>query len=139
MNKKTPNGQRRTPNTELGSWRVAELSDGQCGSKRKPAYNLEDRLLEFSLKPSSRVLRKLLPAYDVTSKDELYSKIGSGIITLEELKKILRKNTKNKWIRYWELQFTSSSSKNKKPVPKIQTMVSIIYVQYKRFIGLKVL
>ena len=84
----------------------------------KGKKDLEDRLKEFSLKPSSRVLRKLLPAYDVTSKDELYSKIGSGIITLEELKKILRKNTKNKWIRYWELQFTSSSSKNKKTAPE---------------------
>ena len=48
MNKKTPNSQRRTPNIELRSWRVAELSDGEYGSKRKPAYNLEDRLLEFA-------------------------------------------------------------------------------------------
>ncbi len=47
MNKKTPNAQRRTPNIELRIWRVAELSDGDYGSKRKPAYNLEDRLLEF--------------------------------------------------------------------------------------------
>jgi guanosine-3',5'-bis(diphosphate) 3'-pyrophosphohydrolase len=83
----------------------------------KGKNDLEERLKEFNLKPSSRVLRKLLPAYDVRTKDELYSKIGSGIITLEELKKILRKNTKNKWIRYWELQFTSSSSKNKKTAP----------------------
>jgi len=48
MNKKTPNAQRRTPNIKLRIWRVAELSDGDYGSKRKPAYNLEDRLLEFA-------------------------------------------------------------------------------------------
>jgi len=48
MNKKTPNAQRRTPNIELRSWRVAEFGDGEYGSKRKPAYNLEDRLLEFA-------------------------------------------------------------------------------------------
>ena len=48
MKKRTPNAQRRTPNAELGSWRVAELFDGEYGSKRKPAYNLEDRLLEFA-------------------------------------------------------------------------------------------
>ncbi len=76
---------------------------------------LEEKLLEYNLKPSSRIFKKLLPAYEVRSKDELYSKIGTGIITLEDLKKILRKNTKNKWIRYWELQLTSSSSRNKKP------------------------
>jgi four helix bundle protein len=48
MNKKTPNAQRRTTNIELRTWRVAEFGDGEYGSKRKPAYNLEDRLLEFA-------------------------------------------------------------------------------------------
>ena len=85
--------------------------------RQKGKQILEDKLLEFSLKPSSRIFKKLLPSYEVVSKDELYSKIGSGIITLEDLKKILKKNTKNKWIRYWELQFTSSA-KTKKPAPK---------------------
>ena len=47
-----------------------------------------------------------MPEYEVVSKDELYSKIGSGIINLDDLKKVLKKNTKNKWIRYWELQLT---------------------------------
>jgi len=40
------------------------------------------------------------------SKDELYSKIGSGIIKLDDVVKVLKKNTKSKWIRYWELQLT---------------------------------
>jgi len=66
---------------------------------------LVEKLKEYNLKPSSRIFRKLLPEYEVISKDELYSKIGSGIIILDDLKKILKKNTKNKWIRYWGLQF----------------------------------
>jgi guanosine-3',5'-bis(diphosphate) 3'-pyrophosphohydrolase len=81
---------------------------------------LEDKLKEYNLKPSSRIFKKLLPAYEVRSKDELYSKIGTGIVSLEDLKKILRRNTKNKWIRYWDLQFTSSA-KNKKPPDKKTT------------------
>jgi four helix bundle protein len=48
MTKKTPNVQRRTPNTELRSWHVAELPDGEYDSGRKRAYDLEDRLLEFA-------------------------------------------------------------------------------------------
>jgi four helix bundle protein len=48
MTKKTPNAQRRTPDIELRSWRVAELLDGEHDSQRKPTYNLEDRLLEFA-------------------------------------------------------------------------------------------
>jgi guanosine-3',5'-bis(diphosphate) 3'-pyrophosphohydrolase len=70
---------------------------------------LEEKLDSLNLKPSHRIFRKLLPNYQVTSKDELYSKIAIGIINLDDLKKILQKNTKNKWIRYWTLQFGSKS------------------------------
>ena len=77
---------------------------------------LEEELSSLNLKPSSRIFKKLLPGYEVTSKDELYSKIGTGITKLDNLKKILKKNTKNKWIRYWQIQFAKSSQKNKKPV-----------------------
>lgn len=89
---------------------------------------LEEKLLELKLKPSHRIFRKLLPNYEVSSKDELYSKIGLGIIHLDNLKKVLKKNTKNKWIQYWSLQFAargkkpeevngkSKKQKSKKPV-----------------------
>ncbi len=77
---------------------------------------LEEELSKLNLKPSSRIFKKLLPGYEVTSKDELYSKIGSSIIKLDNLKKILKKNTKNKWIRYWQIQFSKTTQRNKKPV-----------------------
>ena len=76
---------------------------------------LEDELRKLKLRPSSRIFRKLLPEYDVTSKDELYSKIGSGIVHLDELSKVLKKNTKNKLIKYWSLQFSRSTQRNPKP------------------------
>lgn len=74
---------------------------------------VEKKLAEFGIKPSSRVFKKILPAYEVLSKDELYSKVGSGLISLDNLKKVLKRNTKSKWIRYWELQFSKSSQKRK--------------------------
>ncbi len=70
---------------------------------------LEDKLNEIKLQPSSRIFKKLLPAYDSTSKDELYSKLGSEIIDLVDLKKILRKNTKSKWVKYWELSINKAA------------------------------
>ena len=79
----------------------------------KGKHILEEKLNEFNLKPSSRIFKKLLPSYEVTSKDELYSKIGSGMISLEELKKILKKNSQSKWIRYWSLQFGFSGKGRK--------------------------
>jgi GTP diphosphokinase / guanosine-3',5'-bis(diphosphate) 3'-diphosphatase len=77
---------------------------------------LESKLEELKLKPSNRIFRKLLPSYMVTSKDELYSKIGIGIILLDDLQRILKKNTKNKWIRYWSLQFGSRGKRPEKDV-----------------------
>ncbi len=74
---------------------------------------VEKKLAEFGIQPSSRVFKKILPAYEVISKDELYSKVGSGLISLENLKKVLKKNTKSKWIRYWELQFSKSAHRKK--------------------------
>ncbi len=74
---------------------------------------VEKKLAELGVTPSSRVFKKILPAYEVLSKDELYSKVGSNLISLEDLKKILKKNTKSKWIKYWGLQFASNSLRKK--------------------------
>ena len=73
---------------------------------------LIDKLKELNLTPSSRILKKLVPAYKSTHKDELYSKIGSGIISLDDLKEILSKNTKNKWVRVWDLSVGRSQKKS---------------------------
>ncbi len=75
---------------------------------------LIDKLKELNLTPSSRILKKLVPAYDSTHKDELYSKIGSGITTLDDLKEVLSKNTKNKWVRVWDLSVGRSQKKTEK-------------------------
>src|SRR5437660_7517229 len=57
--KKTSNAERRTPNVEFGRWRIAEIGDGEYGSKSKPVYDLEDRLLEFA--PNIIELTESLP------------------------------------------------------------------------------
>ncbi|MCK5137629.1 MAG: bifunctional (p)ppGpp synthetase/guanosine-3',5'-bis(diphosphate) 3'-pyrophosphohydrolase [Bacteroidales bacterium] len=73
---------------------------------------LIEKLKELNLTPSSRILKKLVPAYNSTHKDELYSKIGSGIVSLDDLKDILSKNTKNKWVRVWDLSLGRSQKKS---------------------------
>jgi GTP pyrophosphokinase len=73
---------------------------------------LEKKLKELNLKPSSRIFQKLLPAYNVSNKEELYSKIGSDLINLDDLPKILRKNAKNKWVHYWEITLGLAKDEN---------------------------
>jgi GTP diphosphokinase / guanosine-3',5'-bis(diphosphate) 3'-diphosphatase len=64
---------------------------------------LEEQLKKLNLSPGGRVFKKILPAYESTNKDQLYSKIGTGMVSLDNLKDILSKNTKNKWVRVWDL------------------------------------
>lgn len=91
---------------------------------------LEAKLKDLKVHPSGRVLRKIIPEYEVVTKDELYSKIGSGIIKLDNLKKILKKNSKNKIIRYWGLQLLKSTSSSK-PKKEIEVPKQVPKFNYK--------
>ena len=64
---------------------------------------LEERLSEYNVTLSGRVLRKLMPAYECRNKDELYTKIGAGIISLENLDKLLKENSSRKILKFWKL------------------------------------
>jgi GTP diphosphokinase / guanosine-3',5'-bis(diphosphate) 3'-diphosphatase len=77
---------------------------------------LEERLSDLKLRPNARIIQKLLPAYDVSNKDEFYSKVGTGIIQLEDLEQVLKRNTKSKWVNYWSLQLGKASLIGKKAV-----------------------
>ena len=64
---------------------------------------LRMRLEEHNVTLSGRVLRKLMPAYECRNKDELYSKIGAGIINLDNLDKLLKENSSRKILKFWKL------------------------------------
>ena len=63
----------------------------------------EEQIGKFNIKSSGRVLRKVVPAYDCTTKDEFYSKLGAGIIKLDDLEKVLKSDSKSKILKFWTL------------------------------------
>lgn len=63
----------------------------------------ETRMQELGIAPSARVFRKLLPAYDTTTKDEFYKNVGAGIINLDDIQDILRQNSASKLLKFWTL------------------------------------
>ncbi|MFI3266707.1 MAG: RelA/SpoT family protein [Rikenellaceae bacterium] len=65
---------------------------------------LENRLKEFGIVPRGNVVRKIIAAYGCSSKDELYSKLGQGIINLNDIEKHLKENSDKKTIKFWNLQ-----------------------------------
>jgi GTP diphosphokinase / guanosine-3',5'-bis(diphosphate) 3'-diphosphatase len=74
---------------------------------------LDGKLKELNVTPSADVLKKLLLAYDVLNKDELYSGIELGTFNLDNLKKIVRKNASKNVIKYWELKLIGSKKDTK--------------------------
>lgn len=73
---------------------------------------LESELAKLGVKVQNRVIRKLLIEYKLNNKDELYNKIATGVVKLDDLDKILRKNNENKFVKYWKLQFFPDSVKD---------------------------
>lgn len=64
---------------------------------------LEEKMKSLNIQLSGRVLRKIVPIYDCNNKEELYSKIGAGIISLDDLEKVLKVNAKSKIQKFWTL------------------------------------
>ncbi len=63
----------------------------------------EEHMQQLKVNLSGRVLRKVIPAYGCTNKEEFYSKVGSGIIELSDLEKILKSNSTKKLLKFWTL------------------------------------
>jgi len=72
---------------------------------------LESKLKELNISPSSHIFKKLFDGYNVSNKDELYSKIGSELISLDDIDKKLEKKSRKKWVKYWSIQLKSSTTK----------------------------
>jgi len=79
---------------------------------------LEKNLNELGVTPNADVFKKLFLAYDVINKDELYSGIELGTINLDNLKKILKKNTSRNVIKYWDFKLIGSKKENKEAEEK---------------------
>ena len=64
-------------------------------------HMLDEKMKSLNIK--GRVLRKIVPIYESNNKEELYSKIGAGIVNLDNLEKVLKVNSKSKILKFWTL------------------------------------
>lgn len=72
---------------------------------------LEDELKKIDIPLQNSVIQKLLTTFNLSEKDELYSKVASHIISLDQLDSILKKNRKKKNVIYWTLQLLGGKKK----------------------------
>jgi len=80
---------------------------------------LEAKLEELGLSPNTEIVRKIMLSCDVLNKDELYSGIELGTISLDNLKKIIKKNPAKNVIKYWELKLLGGKKENKEAEEKV--------------------
>jgi GTP pyrophosphokinase len=76
---------------------------------------LDAKLKELGVNTNAEVLKKLMLAFDIENKDELYSGIELGKINLDNLKKIVKKNASKNVIKYWELKLIGPRKETKEP------------------------
>ncbi|MCI1721004.1 MAG: RelA/SpoT family protein [Bacteroidales bacterium] len=76
--------------------------------------SLDEALAKLGIKQQARAIKKLIDEYKLNNKDELYSKIGAGVIDLKNLDAILKKNKENKFVKYWNLQFGDGEKEESK-------------------------
>ncbi len=87
---------------------------------------LDGKLKELGVTPNADIVKNLLLAYDVLNKDELYSGIELGIINLDNLKKIVKKNTSKNVIKYWDFKLIGSKKENKEVEEKEEKIDSSV-------------
>lgn len=80
---------------------------------------LEERMQQLNTPLSGRVLRKIVPIYESNNKEELYSKIGAGIVDLKDLDKVLKVNATSKILKFWTLLSTKRRTR-RATMPKIR-------------------
>ena len=73
---------------------------------------LEEQLTKLNITPNNRVIRKLIAAYESNNKEELYTKIGAGIVSLDNLEKIVKTNSQNKILKFWKLFIKDDEEEN---------------------------
>lgn len=74
---------------------------------------LDAKLKEIRMTADGDILKSLMLSYDVLNKEDLYSGIAQGRISLANLKKAIRKTPAKNVIKYWELKLIGSKKEKK--------------------------
>ena len=79
------------------------LKREQEHNQQRGMQMLDERLAQLNITPNNRVIRKLITAYESHNKEELYTKIGAGIVSLDNLEKVIKTNSNFKILKFWTL------------------------------------
>ncbi|MCR5828636.1 MAG: RelA/SpoT family protein [Bacteroidales bacterium] len=75
---------------------------------------LKKKLAERNIILQARVIRKLIGYYKMNNKEELYNRIGIGLIDLEDLDEALKSNARKRDVQMWGIKLLSPVTGNGK-------------------------
>ncbi len=81
---------------------------------------LNEQLAKLNITPNHRVIRKLMDSYECRNKDELYTKIGASIISLDNLEKVVKTNSNFKILKFWTLFIKDNKDEESADTPSEQ-------------------
>ena len=82
---------------------TAYLKREQENNIQRGVELFEEKIAQYDVVLSGRVLRKVMQAYGCNYKDEFYSRVGAGIISLDNLGKVLKSSSTSKLLKFWKL------------------------------------
>ena len=75
---------------------------------------LKKKLAERNIILQARVIRKLISYYKMNNKEELYNRIGIGLIDLEDLDDALKNNARRRDVQMWGIKLLSPQTNSGK-------------------------
>lgn len=94
------------------------VTTAKAKTKIKDALKLEKRqhlekgkeMVEEAIKNNgaplvANTIKKIVAHFNLNNKEQLYSQVGMGLIDLKGIDEILKKKSKNKFVKYWNITF----------------------------------
>ncbi|MDR0418803.1 MAG: RelA/SpoT family protein, partial [Prevotellaceae bacterium] len=83
---------------------------------QKGKQAVEDAIREAGWFPNAILYKRLSLAYNVNNKEELFSKVGAGLLSTSEVEKVVKKiKGRNRLLKYWELQLLPRPKRRSAP------------------------
>jgi len=92
--------------------KIKDLFKSQRKEFIKKGTNIvDDFLASIDYKLNAKTTRKMLEHFNETSKDELFYKIGCNKLHISDIEIAVKRKSKNKFIKYWKLNFFGQNNK----------------------------
>lgn len=63
----------------------------------------------------ANTMKKIVAHYNLNNKEQLFSQVGMGLIDLKDIDQILKKKSRNKFIKYWNITFNRKEKVKEEP------------------------